>query len=372
MTRKGILGLLCAGACVGLLVAGLSPFRFHPRNQVTWLAGQNGIRFGRSGIAYGEDPVYGAIGSLRPGRPLSVELVVRPAREVHHALARILTLDDGKKRQYFTFAQWKSNLILRAASRGNDLRRDFREMGTMGVLRENVPVFLAITSSNGTTMVYADGQLRNVRKDFNLLPTGPLNAGRIVLGISPSGTASWAGDLLFLAAYDRELAADEVLRHFRDWRTRGTPTWLPGQTPAILYAFDEGAGTIARDQGRDHHDITVPATFHALHKDFLRPPWREERYDSAFLKDVAVNILGFSPFGFLVAAWLRNDGSSPGKFDVFAAGALGGGLSLAIEILQFYLPARTSSLTDVVSNLLGALLGAYLFSRHGHRFRKAW
>ena len=76
---------------------------------------------------------------------------------------------------------------------------------------------------------------------------------------------------------------------------------------------------------------------------------------------MAVNILGFIPFGFTVSAWLRKDGGRkrmPVTVLVVLAGA---GISLLIELLQVYLPTRDSSLTDFMNNTLGAYIGAWLF-----------
>ena len=44
-----------------------------------------------------------------------------------------------------------------------------------------------------------------------------------------------------------------------------------------------------------------------------------------------------------------------------AALLLGAGISLFIELLQVYLPTRDSSLTDVITNVLGTYIGARLF-----------
>ncbi|MGC2017150.1 MAG: hypothetical protein WA657_15035, partial [Candidatus Acidiferrales bacterium] len=51
MTRTTIPGLVCAVVLCGILVAGLAPFR-RPRNAVTWLGNENGLRFGRYGTIW--------------------------------------------------------------------------------------------------------------------------------------------------------------------------------------------------------------------------------------------------------------------------------------------------------------------------------
>ncbi|MGD0310449.1 MAG: hypothetical protein ABSC02_14330, partial [Acidobacteriota bacterium] len=48
VTSSKLLGVACGLVLGGLLVAGLWPFH-SPRNQVTWVAGGNGLHLGRHG-----------------------------------------------------------------------------------------------------------------------------------------------------------------------------------------------------------------------------------------------------------------------------------------------------------------------------------
>jgi VanZ family protein len=78
------------------------------------------------------------------------------------------------------------------------------------------------------------------------------------------------------------------------------------------------------------------------------------RYWTGF--DVGINLLGYAPLGFLLAlAALRSGRVLPAVSTAALAGAL---LSLAMETLQGYLPARVSSNVDFGLNALGAWLGA--------------
>jgi VanZ family protein len=87
---------------------------------------------------------------------------------------------------------------------------------------------------------------------------------------------------------------------------------------------------------------------------YLDAPW--PRYITTF--DLAVNLIGYLPYGFLCVAALE-----PRLRGVAAtAVAIGSAfvLSLALEAAQSYLPARVAVNLDVLCNVAGASLGAAL------------
>ncbi len=94
--------------------------------------------------------------------------------------------------------------------------------------------------------------------------------------------------------------------------------------------------------------------------------------------DVVTNVLGYVPLGFLLTlSALRTGKVSHG---VGLATLMAGVLSLTLESLQSYLPARVPSNVDLALNLLGAWLGALLawtmerlgIIDHWSRFRARW
>jgi VanZ family protein len=107
---------------------------------------------------------------------------------------------------------------------------------------------------------------------------------------------------------------------------------------------------------------------------FLSAPW--PKYWLGF--DVAANVLGYAPLGFfLTLSGMRMGWSSR----VILVSTLGAAvLSLTMEGLQSYLPARVPSLPDFLLNTLGALLGASMASALEHlgwlnrwsRFKARW
>jgi VanZ family protein len=87
---------------------------------------------------------------------------------------------------------------------------------------------------------------------------------------------------------------------------------------------------------------------------YLGSPW--PRYVTSF--DLAANILGYVPYGFLCVLALQPRFSPPAAF--VAALASAAALSLALEAVQSYLPSRVATNLDVLCNLAGAACGAAL------------
>jgi VanZ family protein len=85
---------------------------------------------------------------------------------------------------------------------------------------------------------------------------------------------------------------------------------------------------------------------------FLSAPWPRQRIGF----DVAVNILGYAPYGFLCVAALYPRTKGAAAFAVALLSAIL--LSVALEAVQNYLPTRFASNVDVLSNIAGATLGA--------------
>lgn len=107
---------------------------------------------------------------------------------------------------------------------------------------------------------------------------------------------------------------------------------------------------------------------------YLSGSW--PRYWTGF--DVAANALGYMPLGFLLALSALRTGRY--RYAVAVATLAAGVLSLTMESLQSYLPARVPSNVDLGLNVAGAWLGALLAWTmeklgvivHWSRFRARW
>ena len=102
--------------------------------------------------------------------------------------------------------------------------------------------------------------------------------------------------------------------------------------------------------------LEIPASFDVPHKAILRSAFQEFDPSRHYLYDVLENIAGFIPLGAILCVYFSL--THPRSKAVLYATLIGGSLSLTIEVLQAYIPRRTSGMTDIITNTLGALIGA--------------
>jgi len=351
--RKNLLGIICLVITAVILLAGLWPLDFWPENKVRWLQDQNGVQFYGQAIIHSTIPFFQS--SNIPMESFSIELWLQPTTESSSHIGHIFSILDEQGSESFFVGQWRSHLILGKGIHG---KATYREIGIRDALKKGNKRFVTITSGADGTNIYVDGILMKSSPRFHLFSMNEKPSGKILLGNSPTGGEYWTGNLLSLAIYDRVLTGEEVSQHFPQHIHR--PKRSGGDEPVSLYLFDEHSGTLAHDSVGDHH-LLIPLSFKVLKKTILVPPWEDFRFTRSYLMDVLTNILGFIPFGFFLSAylWLRKPRSI---FRLLLTTIIiAGCLSLSIELIQVYLPTRSSQLTDVITNILGTAVGVGLF-----------
>lgn len=96
-------------------------------------------------------------------------------------------------------------------------------------------------------------------------------------------------------------------------------------------------------------------------------------HDLSFsFSDVAINILGFIPLGYLMMSFFISSDQKQKKVPVICLSITACiGISFIIELSQYYLPGRSSSLSDLLFNGLGAFGGIiyYLLEKRLSRNR---
>ena len=80
------------------------------------------------------------------------------------------------------------------------------------------------------------------------------------------------------------------------------------------------------------------------------------------IKDFIINILGFCPFAYLFMAYLvARKQVIHWILPICLVLSAGIGASLCIEIVQYYIPGRTSSMMDLIANAAGTMIGITFF-----------
>jgi VanZ family protein len=352
-----LLGGICLTILVIVLIAGLWPFNFFPKNKVVWLQDKNGVYFSGQGMILSPDPLNDPQQSLLNKKSITIEILIHPTEEPPDNINRILSICDGEDSEITFLGQWKKDLIIQSRIKkpvGNILHS---EIGADDALGKDQDYFLSITSGTEGTAIYINGQLARSYPRHRLL--GSINSKIIgfILGNSPVGKNSWKGQIMRLAIYNRTFTADQIVKHYQSYLENNFITHPEKEGCIGLYLFNEKQGTTVQDYSNLNNHLTIPVLFRPVKKIILDPPWHDFRWNKSFVQDTIVNLLGFIPLGFFFTAFLLKASNWKKKIIYISVAPTGFAISLAIELSQIYLPSRYSQLGDVICNSVGTVLG---------------
>ena len=312
-----------------------------------WQESEGGLRFRQHGVIWSSAEFTAA--RRQVGAASSIEIWLQPG--FTNDSGTVFTFVPGAG-SGFRVHQYHADIALEIESGGT--RRSAFYVGD--ILSKGRSVFITITSGAQGTWAYVDGVAIKMSRRFRF--SSASFDGRLVIGTSPFADDCWAGQLRGLAFHQREFTPAEVLQRYRQWTQSGHGEVLLDGGTVALYHFDERSGSAVHDHGRSQIDLAIPPQFTLLRPILLEPLRQAFRGNWGFWQDVLVNIVGFVPFGFFVTAYLSEMRKPWAAFVTILMGAM---ISLSIEVLQMYLPTRSSQTIDVMMNSLGTLLGVLLF-----------
>jgi hypothetical protein len=338
-------------AVVAVLVATLWPMKPFPRNGVTWLPGSGGLKFEKAGLVVSKEALEPSQSTTSQSSTL--ELLLRPASI--KSSGTILAFYSPMHPKQLQAWQWRNGLVMTHDAQIESDNTQTVKVFVDYVLYPGKLVLIAFSSGRNGTTVYVDGQPVQSFPRFKISSSDL--SGAIVLGTSPVRYDPWSGGVKGLAIYAKELTPDEAAQHYRDWtETSGQPPDL--DAALARYTFREAARTEIHNEVAFGPILEIPLFFSVPHKYFLQSPVQEFRPSWKYLDEVVMNIAGFVPLGLLISSyfvWTRTRWKA-----VLATTISCGLLSFAIEVMQFYIPRRGSGITDVITNTLGAAIGAVL------------
>ncbi len=354
--EKKRIGILCVIAIFALLLATLWPFNPWPANQVAWLLDSNGLRFGREAVVVSKTPLYPPQG-MPAGQSCSIELLLRPANFERSDV--ILSFYLPQVSTHLLILQWRD--LLMATHDSNDAQGQLRHtvIGARHAFQIGKLVFVTITSGPNGSILYLNATPAQTSNRFTISLSEL--TGQLILGTTPVEHRQWTGEIRGLAIYAKQLTPAEVLSHYSAWTA---PDPLnhdprnPADTGAVIarYAFSERSGREVHSAVSPGPTLEIPTSFDVPHKPILRSAFQEFDPSRHYLFDVLENVAGFIPLGAILCVYFSL--THPRSKAVLYAILIGGSLSLTIEVLQAFIPRRTSGMTDIITNTLGTLIGA--------------
>jgi VanZ like family/Concanavalin A-like lectin/glucanases superfamily len=344
----------CLAVLAIILTAGLWPFH-SPKNDVSWLTNEDGIRFGRFGCVFSTGP----IGDQRSKENASgsLELWIKPAPPTRGRRTILAFEGPGDDSTAFSLQQNGNSLIIQRKNIDRNGVFHTAEFTLKEALTGDSRMALTVTLGTRDTNVYRNGVLAGSSRLVG--QSIPVFAGRAVLGNFLNVGGAWLGQFYGLAIYDRKLTSEEVALHAEGWDNSRRPKMKQDEQPVALYLFTEHAGRVVHEQIASQANLIVPERYTVLRPEFLALPWRHFRSTLGYWEDVVVNILGFVPFGLSFLAYFTSTRMT--KHPVLLVIFLGFLTSLTIEVLQAYLPTRNSGMNDLFTNTFGTGLGVLLY-----------
>jgi len=350
------LPIACIAVTLILLGAGLWPFNPFPRNQVTWLPSESGVEFGDHGVIFssGLFPSPQTTGSAS----CSLEIRLQPRLQLIHNSATLLVFYSTENPLRFRLMQYRDELLIRKSYRDVNNKLKSVEIELEHAFTQDEPVSFMVTSGLHGSVAYRNGIRAGASKRMELSCAD--FTGQLVLGDSAISDNPFQGKLMALAIYQRELTPAEISSVYAASQAKAPlPNPSDDQRMVARYTFAEGFGKVIHNRAGSAPNLYIPRAFRLLHQPFLTPPWKEFTFDRPYAYDVALNVAGFIPFGFILCAYLtwQRRWNRAAILTILAGAAI----SLTIEVLQSFLPSRFSGMTDLITNTAGTALGVALF-----------
>ncbi len=349
-----------------LLTAGLWPYKFTFANNAHRLRTSNGIMLMRNNLIMERNiPSHPALLShCNGGEELTIEIVLKPYPATRSWLSNILCFYDDKDPEVFMMAKWKSELILRRRIQRPSGEYAYHEAGVTEALLTDKTVFITVVLSTAGTTVYIDGREASVFPGYTLNPMkNDLSGARLIVGNDPRIRVPWEGEVLGLAVYRSALHQGEISRNYGSWKNNDYTSLSRQKDIIALYPMNERSGPTINNIISNRNNLIIPKHLRPIKKLVLSKPWTNYWREMKFYSDIILNISGFIPLGFFLPALFIAYGVKK-RYPCYLFSILTGSfLSLTIELIQVYMPARTSSITDLLCNILGTVLGVVIFHK---------
>jgi len=351
------LSILLFITVVTILFFGLRPKIVSNGNDINWLSNKKALSFHGHGIAYVDD-THVFTGKRNPS-DFTIGLIVTPENTGKKGFRSILMMHGEDDRHQLVIWQYGSAVIVMNGD-DYDYSKKWPRVSAIGVLTPGEAFFITITSGTSGTQLFINGTLAKENKNWKLTIPDNGKKLRLILGNSVYGKHGWPGEIYGVELHGGASPPERVKRDYDRWLRQGH--FSPDLTDDLQfhYSFGNCEGRLIPDQTGRNQSLQLPSRLVMLKKAFLSSPSHNFHPNQSFFIDVLLNLCGFIPLGAVAYCWLGRSKLVSKRYEVLVIVTFCFLLSLCMEMVQAWLPGRTSSSLDLILNTLGAWLGILL------------
>jgi hypothetical protein len=208
--------------------------------------------------------------------------------------------------------------------------------------------------------VYVNGKKHYESQEITGVLDNWYRSAFLVIGNNAIGRAPYKGNLLEIGLYKRSMSEDEIREKYHAYRNGSDKEYGRQREKddlLVLYDFDMQRGSEFKSLSGtlSNMNLVIPDRFRVWRKLFLSLPYYIFSFSYTNIIDTVLNIVAFIPFGFILqmrASQRYNPWFAANGILLFGLFCL-----LVVEIAQFFIESRYSTLTDVIHNCIGVFVG---------------
>jgi VanZ family protein len=295
---------------------------------------ENGLNGAKYTIAETEDFLEHTLLKNMSEKGFSITLTLKPPAKTPQRFMVITSITDGNPDSQFLVGQWKNLIIVMNGNDYSDSKGLTRIYLDINQFRQqnsaSNPVSLTMNFDVSGSYITINGQTR-VESPFKA-QLSRIRQARLTFANSTNRLNGWPGTLKYFAL-----------------------SVSPNQKLIRSYDFDNTPINFLKANG-----LTLPYNYNISSIYPLAMPTQYLNQGWSAIVDMAINTLGFIPFGiFLTYYLLVRDFRQIDFSPVIATSiAIGVTLSISIELIQAYIPSRHSSPYDLALNTIGTTIGS--------------
>lgn len=351
-----------------LFVILLCPFEFNFNgkiNNVKWSDDSPGIDLVEEGQVISRSVPIQFFDELTKSDGLSIEAWITPQKNNFIRPSRIISYSLNRKKRNFTMAQQGSKLLVGLRTEKTNLNGTEPMLIVENIFNSVEPIHIVISYNYQEQRVYVNGSLNTTSiipgGDFrNWDPEYPL-----IFGNEATGNCPWLGKISYVAIYNRPLDAQEVRSSYltiKSFVSDNVEIAKKNKGLIVRYLFSDKKGSKVTDTGTlsESLTLTIPDKIQTEGKPFLGFSIEQlKAWGTRTFSEIFSNVLLFVPLGFLFYSIIARHIEEYWIAFILVV-IVGGATSLIAEILQYFIESRYSTSVDIISNLIGTILGVNL------------